>query len=66
MDRTKIHILTHSLLDELQHAFQECGEESIEARILSAIVSVRMVHDDVTPLGCSCSGIDPEEYCCAV
>jgi hypothetical protein len=41
----KLHILTQSAMDELQYAFLECVQRHVEARILSAIVSVRMIQD---------------------
>lgn len=61
-----LHKLTHSAMEELQYAFQECTQKQIDGRILSAIVSVRMVHDILIAPEFSCADIDPEEFCCAV
>lgn len=61
-----LHTLTHSAMEELQFAFFECAQKPLEGRILSAIVSVRMVHDILADPKFSCSDIDPEEFCCAV
>jgi len=61
-----LHTLTHSVMDNLQHAFLECEQKPVEGHILSAIVSVKMVHDILTEPEFSSADIDPEEYCCAV
>ena len=61
-----LHSLTHSAMEELEHAFLECAQKPLEGRLLSAIVSVWMVHDILTDPEFSCSDIDPEEFCCAV
>jgi hypothetical protein len=61
-----LHTLTQSAMEELQHAYLECAQKPVEGHILSAIVSVRMVHDIITGPEFSCADIDPEEFCCAV
>jgi len=65
-NETDLHTLTHLAMEDLQHAFLECAQKPVEGRILSAIVSVRMVHDILAAPEVSCSDIDPEELCCAV
>jgi hypothetical protein len=65
-DSVKLHTLTHSAMEDLQHAFLECKQKPLESRILSAIVSVKMVHDSLNSPEFSSSDIDPEELCCAV
>ena len=61
-----LHKLTHSAIEELQNAFLECTQKPVEARILSAIVSVGMAHNILTVSEFSCADIDPEEFCYAV
>jgi hypothetical protein len=63
---TNLHLLTHWAMEELQHAFLECAQKPVEGRILSAIVSVSMVHEILVDPEITYSDIDPEEYCCAV
>jgi hypothetical protein len=61
-----LHSRTHSVMEELQHVFQECTQRDIEGHILSAIVSVKMVQNILGAQDFSCSDIDPEELCHAV
>ena len=61
-----LHTVTHSAMNDLQRAFIKCGEKSIECHILSAIVSLKVLHDKITTKELSCPDIDPEEYCCAI
>ena len=63
---TNLHTLTHSAMVELQRAYLECAQKPVEGHILSAIVSVTMVHEILIAPALSCPDIDPEEYCCAV
>lgn len=61
-----LHNLSHSALNDLQKAFQECKNSSTGGLILSAMVKIRDIHS-LMPVGeASCSDIDPEEYCSAV
>ncbi len=61
-----LHNLSHSAINDLQSAFQECKYSSAGGLILSAMVKIRDIHN-LMPMGdTSCSDIDPEEYCSAV
>jgi hypothetical protein len=61
-----LHTLTHSIVNDLQQAFIVCPDRSTEGHILSAIVTVKKVHDLLPSPESAISDIDPEEYCCAV
>jgi hypothetical protein len=61
-----LHILTHAIVNDLQQAFVACPDRSTEGLILSAIVTVKKVHDLLPSPESAISDIDPEEYCCAV
>lgn len=61
-----LHTVTQYAMNDLQSAFIKCSEKSIESHILSAIVSLKMLHDKLTSPELSCPDIDPEEYCCAI
>jgi hypothetical protein len=61
-----LHTLTHVVINDLQQAFIACPDRPTEGLILSAIVSVKTVHDLLPQTDSGISNIDPEEYCCAV
>jgi hypothetical protein len=63
---SSLHTLTHVVITDLQKAFIVCPDRPTEGLILSAILTVKKVHD-LLPQPDSClSDLDPEEYCCAV
>ena len=65
-DEATIHTLTHAAINDLQNAFMACSHRPTEGLILSAIVTVKKVHD-LLALPCQAEAdLDPEEYCCAV
>lgn len=57
--------LTLAVMDDLQQAFLKCEQKSVEARILSAIASVRMLHDNLAESEFSYPDCDREELRCA-
>ena len=61
-----LHELTHAAIEQLQQAFQECQDKSTEGVILSAMVTVKLVHDGVIDLKDASADIEWEEFCCAV
>ncbi len=65
-NHTNLHTLTHVVINDLQQAFVACPDRPTEGLILSAIVSVKKVHDLLPEPESAISDIDPEEYCCAV
>lgn len=62
----KIHTLTHHAIDTLQSAYQNVHKEHAEGLILSALVTVKHVHDLINPGEESLEEMDPEEYCAAI
>ena len=58
----KLHLLTKSAMEELQYAFLECAQKSVEGRILSAIVSIRMAQDILIDPDFASSYGDREEF----
>lgn len=61
-----LHILSHSAIKDLQDAFQECKNSSAGGFILSAMLTVKDIHNLIPGCDFSCSDIDPEEYCSGV
>ena len=62
----KPHSFTQFAMEELQSAYLECTQKPVEGRILSAIVSVKQVHDFLIDTDATYAEIDPEELCFAV
>jgi hypothetical protein len=58
--------LTNTALEQLQRAFQECRHAPAEGMILSALVTVRQVHDALLDAKEARSDLEYEELCCAV
>ena len=63
---TTLHSHAHNAIETLQHAFQSCPHRPTDGLILSALVALRQMHDELKNLDSTASDIDPEEYCCAV
>lgn len=62
----KLHTLTHEALKDLQLAFQQGDRLQMEGYILSAMVTVKRLHDQLPEVDNATADIDPEGYCCAV
>lgn len=62
----RLYLLTHSAINDLNNAFQECRCSHSEGFILSVMVSVKNIQDLLLEQESFCSDVDPEEYCCAV
>jgi hypothetical protein len=60
-----LHSLTHHAIETLQLAYGECTHTPVEGKILSAIVTVKQVHDMLDRPECT-EFLDPEEYCAAI
>lgn len=63
---SNMHALTHMVINDLQRAFKVSPGTQIEELILSAMVTVKKVHDQLLPSDCTSADIDPEEYCAAI
>jgi hypothetical protein len=61
-----LQTLTLSAMEDLQQAFLKCEQKPVEGRILSAIVSVRMLHDFFTETEFSCSDMDSAKHRCSL
>jgi len=62
----QLHTLTHVALDDLHQAFQQGERLKMEGLILSAMVTVKRLHDQLPGVCNATADLDPEEYCCAV
>ena len=60
-----LHTLTHNAMDTLRMAYGECANRPVEGRILSAMLTVKQVHDMLQRPD-SPELLDPEEYCAAI
>ena len=65
-DMNSMHNLTHAAMEQLQSAFLECRHARAEGMILSALVTVKKVHDALLDVTEPPADLDPEELCCAV
>jgi hypothetical protein len=64
---TSLHTMTHVVINDLQKAFIVCPDRPTEGLILSAIVTIKKVHDILGAVDTvKADDLDPEEYCCAV
>lgn len=63
---TTLHSQTHNAIETLQHAFQSCPHRPTDGLILSALVALRQMHDELKCLDSTTPDMDPEEYCYAV
>lgn len=63
---SNLHTLAHLVINDLQKAFTASPGAQIEELILSAMVTVKKVHDQLLPAECTTADIDPEEYCAAI
>jgi hypothetical protein len=63
---SSLHTMTHVVINDLQKAFLACHDRPTEGHILSAIVTVKQVHDFITHPESAMADVDPEEYCAAV
>ena len=61
-----LHSLTHEVLNDLQQAFQQGDRIRMEGLILSAMVTVKRLHDQLPEVENATADSDPEGYCCAV
>lgn len=61
-----LHQLTHMAINDLKNAFQECRCVNSGGLILSVMVSIKAIHDQLSNHDMLNPDIDPEEYCCAV
>ncbi|TWJ16852.1 hypothetical protein [Geobacter argillaceus] len=61
-----LHILTHAVLNDLHQAFQQGERLKMEGLILSAMVTVKRLHDQLPGVCIATADLDSEEYCCAV
>lgn len=62
----QLHSLTHEALKDLQQAFQQGDRIRMEGFILSAMVTVKRLHDQLPEIDNASADNDPEGYCCAV
>lgn len=65
-EHTDLHTLTHLAITDLQRACTVSPDSQLKGLILSAIVTVNKVHDQLLSSGCGSADIDPEEYCAAI
>lgn len=65
-EQSNLHTLTHQAITDLQRACSVSPGAQLERLILSAIVTVNKVHDQLCSSGCGSADIDPEEYCAAI
>jgi hypothetical protein len=65
-ESANIHTLAHHALNTLQSAYQNIQKPHVDGLILSAMVSVRHLHDLINPAQRSIDDVDPEEYCAAI
>ncbi|MBT0666158.1 hypothetical protein KI809_17745 [Geobacter pelophilus] len=65
-NHSNMHTLTHTIINDLQQAFSACSDHPTEGLILSAIVTVKQVHDLLPQPESAMADLDPEEYCCAI
>lgn len=63
---TILHRHTHNAIETLQNALQSCPHRQTDQLILSALLALRQMHDDVKSLESINTEMDPEDYCCAV
>jgi len=63
---TTLHSHAHSAIETLQHAFQSCPHRPTDGLILSALVALQQMHDELKCLDNTAPDMDPEEYCSAV
>jgi hypothetical protein len=61
-----LHTLTHVVINDLQKAFKTCHDQPTEGLILSAMVTVKKVHDQLLNIDSTTTDFDPEEYCAAI
>lgn len=65
-ENSNLHNLTHLVINDLQRAFTVSTGAQLEGLILSAMVTVKKVHDQLLSSECGTADIDPEEYCAAI
>lgn len=65
-ENSNLHTLTHLVINDLQKAFSGSPGAQIEGLILSAMVTLKKVHDQLLSYECGSADIDPEEYCAAI
>lgn len=65
-ENSNLHTLTHLIISDLQKACTGSPAAQIEGLILSAMVTVKEVHDQLLSSECGTADIDPEEYCTAI
>ncbi|RNC70416.1 MAG: hypothetical protein ED859_06315 [Desulfuromonadales bacterium] len=63
---TTLHSRAHNAIETLQNAFQTCPHRQTDGLILSALVALRQMHDELKSLDSTASDNDPEDYCCGV
>lgn len=63
---SSLHPLTHVVINDLQKAIITCHDRPTEGLILSAIMTVKKVHDQLLNIDSTTSDLDPEEYCSAI
>lgn len=63
---TSLHTHAHNAIETLQHAFQVCPHRPTDGLILSALVALKQMHDELKRLDNTAADNEPEEYCCAV
>lgn len=63
---TSLHSHAHTAIENLQNAFQSCPHRQTDGMILSALVALRQLHDELKSLDSTAPDMDPEDYCCAV
>lgn len=65
-ENSNLHTLTHLVINDLQKAYTVSPGVQLEGLILSAMMTVKKVHDQLLSSGCGTADIDPEEYCSAI
>ena len=63
---TDLPQLTSTAIETLQQAFVQCSHVPTGGLILSALVKIKQVHDNLNLINQACSEADPSEYCAAI